>query len=285
MKAVVVSNSVTGSYVDMLAKLFPNADIRGAPLRVARDWLVGKSNEGFADFYDTADLVVTMEPALRPRRSNGLVIHLPAFAFRGLHPDAFNLEGGPPSVLLAGTLYSKLITVAFMHGWTREQAARLFDSEVYEACGYFAAYEHERTSLIGEHAAVGIDIAGPFDAWRENGNFLHTFNHPKHFVLVDLLLCALVGRLISEDVAAHSRERLASLPDALARSIAWPVYPDIGRRYGIEEPLLWRQPEGQIPRTISVETFVARTFDNLRAHPELSPELIPDYDRVLKAIK
>jgi hypothetical protein len=285
MKTLVLSNCATYSYVAMLKSLFPAWDVRGVLSDQAKQWLKHGSKPEFSDFFRSADILLISDLALQPSEGDRQQIFIPHFFFGGLHPDIFRLVNAPLSVLGGGAMYSRLATVSFLLNRTEGETAALFNRDIYAAAGYLSAFDAERARCIATFAEAGIDIRDLFDAWLSRGSFVYTYNHPKSFVLADILLRALIGRLLTEAEARDAKDRLYAVEDYLAPRGTWPVYPEIGEPHGIGEPMVWRGNLAAQHKQLPLEAFVAQTFERLRNHGTLTPELVPRYEMIAAAIR
>jgi hypothetical protein len=283
MRALVVSNCCTASFVYALKALFPDSDIRGATIDTATEWLDTRPNRAFQEFLNSADLVITGNSEFAPRAGEANLVRIPLFQFRGLHPDSFHLYG-LTSVLKAGNLFSRIATVAFILGMSCSDTSELFREEVYKRIGYIDAYEVERSNFISRFNAANINLVEEFARWESMGKFLYSYNHPKSFVLNDILCQALRGRFISSEQIEGHRKDLNRVVDHLAILPMWPVYTGIGRHLGICEPYVWRTSRGADFEEIALDAFIARTFAQLSMHPNLTPDLVPGFDQCRNAL-
>jgi hypothetical protein len=288
MKILVVTNCVTGAFVDALRALFPTADARGAMTPTARTWMTSEPNDLFKRFLASTNLLVTSapdDPIFETLPESAIKVFVPHFSFWGLHPDSFDPYGPqPPSVLKGASLQSRIAMTAFLMGKPWQEAKAAFNSDVYERLGYFAIYDLGRRTVIEHFASVGIDLAGSFQRWEEAGDYLYTHNHPKMFVLHDLLRKALVGRVMSEDEAELARPRLLGLTDPLEVFAWWPVYPEIAARRNFATPFLWRTSRADGSEAIDLDEFLQRTYHHLESFDQLTQASIPGFELCAAAL-
>jgi len=107
--------------------------------------------------------------------------------------------------------------------------------------------------------SVGFDAAPLLKNWRERGPFAYMPLHPKIHVLADLSAALLRGAGLYEGPAPSGAE------DQLARSGAWPIYPEIAERLGFPgDYIFWpRNSAGTVRPDLApmnLETFVERTY-------------------------
>jgi hypothetical protein len=290
MKALVITNCATAAYTSGLRALFPDWEVKGANLDVARKWLTEEPNEAFRGFLCESELLLLgseNESALAEFASGKEVLSVPYFYFRGYHPDSFHLGIGEttvPSVLQSGNLHSRLAVAAFVLGLSQEETVAAFDADIYESIGYFSIFDAEKQELLERFAAQGIDLDAAFHRWRSAGNFLYTHNHARAFVFNDILLEALSGRFLDESWRESALEKLSAVPDYLEPSIRWPVYPEIAARYGLQSDFLWRTGVAAGPAAMTLADFVARTFEVLRSCSGLNADCVPGFARCRDAL-
>jgi len=290
MKVLVVTNCATAAYTSGLRAIFPQWEVKGAQLDIARKWLTEEPNPGFSEFLAQAELLVTGDPSdsiFAGASASATRLVIPPFYFRAYHPDSFHLGCGDtpvPSALGSGNLHSRIAATAFLLGMSPRNTATRFHSRVYERCGYFALFELERSGLLDRFSAQGIALVSAFAGWARSGNFLYTYNHPKAFVFNDIILQSLAGRSLDPVNVQAARATLASIPDYLEPSIRWPVYPELAAHYGFTSALTWRTGEGSGSQSISLDDFVGRSFKIFSSFPELAAGCIPGFDQCRDAL-
>ena len=188
------------------------------------------------------------------------VIAAPRFHFAGFHPDAIRPKssGSRPGLPLGDT-NSAILLAAWREGLSEAEAISLFREEVYDALGYFDMFALSEQAIIEECASVGFDAAPLLKNWRERGPFAYMPLHPKIHVLADLSAALLRGAGLYEGPAPSGAE------DQLARSGAWPIYPEIAERLGfLGDYIFWpRNSAGTVRPDLApmnLETFVERTY-------------------------
>ena len=173
-------------------------------------------------------------PQFRPfisdiiQRAPGRVERFPVVVFNGFHPDCvYVMRDGAAVDGPVGAYHSALAAAAWFEDLPQDRAVRLFNSYAYARLGYFDAYPRGLTYLKSE-AFAGYDLAA---CVSPTNAFMHTINHPAVQLSVEIARQAL-DRL---DVP-----RLASIVDPidpLAKSGAWPVYPELAERLGLENTM------------------------------------------------
>ena len=290
MKALVVTNCATAAYTSGLRALFPDWEVKGADLSLAHKWLVDEPNATFQEFLTAARLLVLPaadEPLFQEHLAGKEVLVIPYFHFRAFHPDSFHLGCGDrpvPSVLVSGNLHSRIAVTAKVLGMTENDAIAAFSARIYERIGYYSVFESEKSELLERFFAQGIDIEPDFENWLRSGNFLYTYNHAKAFVFNDILLRGLYGRFIDKSQMGAAHAALARVPDYLEPAIRWPVYPEIARNYGFESELVWRTGVDAGPKSLSLNEFIALSFETLARYPELDAGCIPGFEECRAAL-
>ncbi|KQP24181.1 WcbI family polysaccharide biosynthesis putative acetyltransferase [Methylobacterium sp. Leaf100] len=196
----------------------------------------------------------------------------PTILFPAFHPDMVHV--GDVGALSAthlvrspmGPYHSAIALCAYLEGRTVAETVRLFRDDVYARLGYYDAWDHASTFLLGS----ARDLAFPLDAelarWSRRGCFMHVLNHPKLFVLADIAhRLAREAGLAPLSVAAEDY-----LADDLVSDVVWPLYPEIARRYGLPGTTHYKPRErkwGAAPILFDRSAFVAGSFSAYARHP------------------
>lgn len=186
-----------------------------------------------------------LEPRLRR------LILFPSLVFAGFHPDCVYVNGAEGQMLrgVVGDYHSALCVAAFLEGLPADRTIRLFNAYTFAALGYLSTHEAELARLGKVLQSIGYDPS-PILA-RSQGMFMHTVNHPR------------IGPIFA--IARQAIEKLgltaasdARLPiDELAAGSHWPLYPEIGRRLGVEGPSLFRTLNGSFGIAEAVSRYYA----------------------------
>jgi hypothetical protein len=193
---------------------------------------------------------------------------IPPIAFSAFHPDLVYIakpggifSGGP-----LGDYNSSLALYGWMSGMSVSQTVQLFTDEVYQKLGFYDYWDSSKDALlkIGKDSGLPLDIL--FDSWTRQGCFMHSINHPKQFVIADLARAILNQLGISTIPGAEQ-----FIHDHFSDGPVWPVYPEVGRRLGIEGNYLFKMPlgvgDGGNPVMLDLEEFVGgchRAFSHYR---------------------
>jgi hypothetical protein len=289
MKALVVSNCATAAYTTGLRTLFPDWDVKGAEIGAAQKF-IEEGNRNFLDHLSQSRLLLAAlpdDPMFSGFAPEGLKLFVPAFYFRGYHPDSFHLHHcgeAVGSVLGGGNLHSRIAVTAFLLGMPAKAAVAAFNLRTYERIGYLDVVDSERHDLLARYSGAEIDLAAEFDRWKATGNFLYTYNHPKAFVFNDILVKRLSGHFLATNDTTLARVMLESVPDYLGESAFWPVYPEIAAPLGFPGSLHWRQGRTTDFLTFPLEGFVERTYAILSGLTSLSPQSVPGFEDCAAAI-
>lgn len=186
----------------------------------------------------------------------------PGIDFNAFHPDCVYLwhrQRGEYFPSPIGDYHSATAFLGHSLGFTLDQTLRLFDAGVFERLGYFGFWRISEEVLMERGHSIGFPLGKAYRSWMRRGSFMHSVNHPKLFVLVDIARILLqqsgfpVTRCNIEDY----------LPDEALFDAVWPIYPEIGEVLGIEGDYIFkcgsRSDEGTPYSTL--EEFVRRSFE------------------------
>lgn len=160
------------------------------------------------------------------------VVLYPAIEFLAYHPDLVYIADGAPHKLLAGPgghYNSSIALLAWKAGLSVADAIKLYRRDVYRRLGFFDFWESSCADLRAEGQAAGLPLDSLMQRWIERGCFMHSVNHPKLFVIADVIT-QLLERL---EIRTLPGDPMRYVRDYLADSIVWPVYPEIGEGLGI----------------------------------------------------
>jgi Polysaccharide biosynthesis enzyme WcbI len=279
MRALVVSNCVTATYVQCLQALFPEWEVRGAGIDESTRWLKDGQKKDFELYAANCDLYFGWSPAqhaiesiLNPKADR---IVVPGVHFRGLHPDVAYLPDfrGPFSVAHDDTQVSLIAAAGKALGCNISQTISLFAEATYEALGFLSGYASERQHLLEMFRHAKIDITEELATWELQGAYFYICHHPKVFVLVDIVRRALAGRYLTKQELDKSASLRQSQRDNLAWSETWPVYPEVARLLGFSGGLTWKFPESFQPREKDLSEYIAMTFTCLEKYPRQLDEI------------
>ena len=160
-------------------------------------------------------------------------ILVPQITFAAFHPDSVYVgeAGGLHAPIMSplGPYHSALAVFAFRKGLSLQEANALFNDNVFEALGYFDFWNEASAELIENcKRDYEMDLSFEFSNWTRRGVFMHTVNHPKPFVLVDIAkkLLTNIG-LPAPDIDSEDY-----MIDDFIRYPIFPIYPPIGAYFG-----------------------------------------------------
>lgn len=228
---------------------------------------------GLAAAYAGHDVVFAnrLSPAFAPFPDGGFevlqaetrLVPIPVVIFPAFHPDLVFVgdvvDPGRAVRTPVGRQNSAIALAAFRAGFAPEEAVRLFGRETYRRLGYLDAWEPSMAGLLALGHEAGYDLAADAARWARRGAFMHSVEHPRLSVIADvaraLLRRAGLG-VLDLDPADY-------LPDELLAAGMWPVYPEIGERYGVPGATTFlARParRGAPPRPMGLEAFVAGSY-------------------------
>ena len=192
------------------------------------------------------------------------VAPIPSIVFAGFHPDTVYAldptQGRRPIEGPTGPYHSAIALFAFLRGMSVEQTEGLFQSDLYEALGYFDVWEDSAKEFLGLAAATKLDLSADLVRWSRGGTFMYSMNHPKAHVLFDVAR-ALLKRAGLPHTANVAFDDFAV--DDIVRGAVYPVYPEIAERYGHRGNYLFKRANYAISRNVG-------DFLGLRAYIEAS---------------
>lgn len=195
----------------------------------------------------------------RPAAANEILF--PRVAFGAFHPDLVYVGNAQGAVVESPLTHyhSSLALYGWRKGMTVEQTALLYCEEVYERLAFFKQWPVWERSLLEEGRACGFPLEAFLEAWRRRGRFMYSVNHPVIFVLADL--ARELARLAHLTVSVDNPEDYMS--DILADGPVWPVYPEVGARFGIPGSYAFKVAQGihTMPVVLDLAQFIAGSFE------------------------
>ena len=238
------------------------SDDPGAPMRIAAI-LAG------CDHVVTLDLAPGYGPlGTDLLRRNVRRLHLlPYFRFAGFHPDTVSVNVGQmPLDGPTGGYHSRIAVAGFLAGLSPRATADLYNRLAFRRLGYFDVFAEQHALLLERYATYRIDLRAAFDRWVAQGCFMHSINHPRMRVMLDLALavCAMAGLPPPATLPAE-----ADLPDPLRGHATHPLFSDIAVALDIAPAGAFRGAAvgGVIPRGLSSEAFVAGSHTTFQRAP------------------
>ena len=193
---------------------------------------------------------------------------LPYFRFAGFHPDTVSITVG--DVALdgpTGAYHSRIAVAGLLAGLSPRATADLYNRLSFARLGYFEVFAEQHALLLERYAAYRIDFSSALPRWLAPGCFMHSVNHPRMRVMLDMAqaVCGLAG--LAPQALPPSE---TSLRDNLAAHPTHPVFPDIAAALDIPPSGAFRAavpPSGIVPRVMSTEAFVTGAHAALQRAP------------------
>lgn len=196
------------------------------------------------------------------------VLAVPRVYFSGFHPDVAypNTAAAELKGLPMGNAHSAILLAAFRDNLSVQETLSLYRGEVYEALGYFDAYDFSIEALIDECSQCGFDVAPMLPAWLEGGAFVYVPLHPRIEVLDD------IARALLRSAGRKELGPPTAVDDELSRNLIWPIYPEIADRIGIAGDYIFRPKNSKaVTRAelapMDLAAFVERSFAVYRRTP------------------
>lgn len=240
-------------------------------ISLSLDYVRGKeSAAALRAVYDQHDLVlaqpVFLEEILkRNARLRDKSMLWPSITFAAFQPDQCFVRVRHNQEQVTGPLgpyHSSIAYFAWRKGLSRERTVKLFCADVYEELRFFSYWDSAERALLDEGARSGMPLDSLLRKWRMRGCFMFSPTHPKLYVLADL--ARLLLQRLEVPVLPLDPEELVH--DRFIDAAVWPVYPEIGERYGIQGGYVFKGNNPGVPTKsplllYGLEEFVARSFE------------------------
>lgn len=194
-------------------------------------------------------------------RTGTRFVQIPVIVFPAFHPDLVYVgdladPSGRGHVRTGlGPYNSALALYGYLSDLSVEETLRLFDGDVYAGLGYGAMWDGAAEGLLSLGRDASYDLSEDVLRWSRRGAFMHSVNHPKMFVACDLAR----GLLAKAGIPFSDLDLESYVPDELLRQGTWPIYPEVGERYGIPGGYVF-VGRGQTPRVLDLRGFVETSF-------------------------
>ena len=262
MKIGILFNCQHEGLTTALRALRPNDDIIDFSYQTSSDDPAAQAR--VAATLAGCDHVVTLDlaPGYGPLSTDTLRRHvprlhlLPYFRFAGFHPDTIAVNvGNVPLDGPTGGYHSRIAVAGFLAGLSPRATADLYNRLAFSRLGYLNRFAEQHALLLERYATYRIDLRAAFDRWVAPGCFMHSINHPRMRVMLDLALaiCAMTGLKPPASLPTE-----ADLPDPLRGHPTHPVFSDIAAALDIAPAGAFRGAAvgGAMPRVLSTEAFV-----------------------------
>lgn len=188
-------------------------------------------------------------------------VRYPKLFFTAFHPDFVFANAGEVRVASAiGGITSAIALFAWQNGFTVDQTVKLFRGETYDALGYFDHWDPSAEHLLASAATLGLSLEDEIRQWRATGCFLHCPNHPKPIVMAGM--ARQMFKTLGWTPAVAYPEYVAQ--DHLVKNLVWPLYPEIGERFGLPGHMIFKMPDGKVTKEnrglLPLDTFIEKSF-------------------------
>jgi hypothetical protein len=206
-----------------------------------------------------AQRVLRLAPEL-----GGRIELFPSVTFAAYHPDncgVFQTTNGRAVMGALGPYHSSIAFFAYRAGMDVRETLKHFSGPVYETLRFHDYWGASSQTLYREGVRANLPLDELLPQWAAQGCFMHTLNHPRLGVSVDIAK-ALLKRQGERTLPV---EALDYLQDTFAAHVTWPVYPEIAERLGIRGSYLFK-PSSAGPvdayglRLLDLEQFVSASF-------------------------
>jgi hypothetical protein len=174
----------------------------------------------------TGRMLALKEPTVASK-----ICYIPSVAFAGFHPDMTYLHDSSNKLVesIFGGYHSLLMFYGHQNKLSIDAAVNLFDREIFEILGYFNNFSESKKYFLKMGNEANLPLSRLFDKWKRKGVFMYSINHPKVFVLTDI-----VAAFLEREGIDYAKPGLDLLQDHLAQGPCWGVYPEIARKLGVE---------------------------------------------------
>jgi hypothetical protein len=215
-----------------------------------------------------AERVLRVAPELEER-----IELFPSVTFAAYHPDVcgvFQPSSGRAVMGTLGPYHSSIAYFAYRAGMDVREALRHFSGPVYETLRFHDYWRASSQALCREGVRANLPLDEFLPQWAGQGCFMHTHNHPRLGVSVDLAR-ALLQRMGEKTLPVEARDYMQ---DTFAAQVTWPVYLEIAERLGMRGSYLFKPGSvGPIDacglRLLDLEQFVSASFE---AFDQVDPE-------------
>lgn len=152
-------------------------------------------------------------------RTHSYVISYPWLLFFGFHPDHSVVQTRPGASSGPLDNVSRITFAAWCRGLAPAETETLYNPEFVSAMGYRKDFSRNRDAFLERLSAYTSRAEALFARWFDRGVFFHTGNHPKSFVIEDMLREVLASKDIDLPRVMVSN----FMPDPLASSSILPM--------------------------------------------------------------
>lgn len=159
---------------------------------------------------------------------------IPNIVFHGFHPDITYVGTTRDGNALHGPMssyHSAICVFCYKYGLSVDACIEYYNSYAFNKFGYYDIYCSAKELLYEECNKVGFDIEKYFNKWESCSPFMYSINHPKIFVIRDIVVD--IFHRLSIDIKNNDSVQL--MEDPLQKMPIWPVYPNIANLLNIPD--------------------------------------------------
>ena len=238
-RVLVTSNCQAYGISSALRMLLPNHIVECSIIPTASEgWIELAKLIDASDVWVTSDLGPVPSMSSKPLATAN-VLRLPQFSFSGFHPDMTYAVDGRGAIVkcLSSDYHSQIVLWSWKNGMAVDEAARLFSDDTFCQLGYVGSWSGSVLSLRKRFESCDLDFRLLWQHVQRYCPFMHTFNHPKLLVLVEM--AKQIAVKLGADTSVWFEPIHEILTDELAGTY-WPIYPPIAGRYGITGSYRWK---------------------------------------------
>ncbi len=257
-KILVSSNCQTSGLALALKAMLPGMAVHTAPMgapgtpafalveeevRDADFWVVSTTNKAALDIAPHAQKIV-----------------VPRLVFDAFHPDIAYVQdaSGRNAKGVSGSDYHSSIALwCYTNKVPLEQCISLFRADIFQELGYLDRWSPAVSALKASFTKTSLSFDEFFRPLIGQPPFMHTNNHPR------LSAISQMARMIARDISGNpdvmSWPIETVIQDTLAPGASWPIYPDVGRIYGLQGSYIWKI--GSATFYSSLEAYLSATYE------------------------
>jgi len=256
-RVIVTSNCQTASICSCLRLIL------GDKYQITPLPLMGDNNLSLSDsinIINQADIWVTLSDFSNFKdialKAKVRIIKIPRIRFNAFHPDIVYIKNKINNSYY-GDYHSFIVIWGFINGLDQKKVTSLFNSNTFENLDYFSMWNPSKALLGKSFESSDIDFNIFFQNIQKHGVFMHTINHPKISLIVELSYL-IRDHIEPNDLFIYHGE----INDPLNLNV-WPVYPEIGDFYSYEQSgYIWKC--GEEKRLFNLESYIKFSYENYK---------------------
>jgi hypothetical protein len=182
----------------------------------------------------------------------------PRIALSAFHPDILPTKENDQSMSPLRGYASSIVAKSWCESLTVDATLALFNPATFQRLRFFDHFEESKAQLLDEGQAADFPLEDLFERWFQSGCFMHTINHPKIGVMMD------IAKILMTKAGLTFKP--VSLTDKFAEGCSWPVYPELAARMGFEGTYAFRMHSNDSGRVLGLKEFVELSFANCAAN-------------------